>query len=629
LSYKTKLLKYILVKLKNKLTNLVTGFWIKIKNLRIFSFLQKSKPSNNLDYQKYLDEKLIQKLSKSKIPNIKQFKLLSLVLNKNEKLLLKILSTTAALAVIGLLINLYFQNTVTVPRPGGKYIEGLVGVPKYINPLLSQYNDVDQDISTLLFNGLMKVNSQGVLELDLAREYQVSEDQKSYTFYLKDNIYWHDGEKLTPDDVIFTFSAIMDPEWQSLWRTYFNNVTIEKIDDLTLRFNLEEPSSLFLENTTFGIIPEHLWQNIPAANVTLAELNKKPVGTGPYQFKNLTKDKNGNIRSFTVERNNNYYNRPPYIEEITFKFYGDFETATEALSNNNIEGLSLLPKEKTSELEKNNELAFYNLSLPQYTAVFFNTKSVDYLTDKNIRQALSYAIDKQRILKEAVEQKGQLIYGPILPGFVGYNPNLKKYTFDQSEAIGLLKDGGWELIPDEESGQLIRSKDGQKLSITLTTVDKIEYTKTAEIIQENWQTIGIEVNVDIVAKNKIINDVIDPRNYQALIFGEIIKNDPYPFWHSSQTQNPGTNLAVWSNREIDNLLEAGRLTTDIKTKDQKYKDFQAILVEESPVIFLYNPVHLYPVNKKIKGINTLRINSPSDRFLNITDWYIKIKREFE
>lgn len=629
MSYKTKLLKYILVKLKNKLTNLVTGFWIKIKNLRIFSFLQKSKPSNNLDYQKYLDEKLIQKLSKSKIPNIKQFKLLSLVLNKNEKLLLKILSTTAALAVIGLLINLYFQNTVTVPRPGGKYIEGLVGVPKYINPLLSQYNDVDQDISTLLFNGLMKVNSQGVLELDLAREYQVSEDQKSYTFYLKDNIYWHDGEKLTPDDVIFTFSAIMDPEWQSLWRTYFNNVTIEKIDDLTLRFNLEEPSSLFLENTTFGIIPEHLWQNIPAANVTLAELNKKPVGTGPYQFKNLTKDKNGNIRSFTVERNNNYYNRPPYIEEITFKFYGDFETATEALSNNNIEGLSLLPKEKTSELEKNNELAFYNLSLPQYTAVFFNTKSVDYLTDKNIRQALSYAIDKQRILKEAVEQKGQLIYGPILPGFVGYNPNLKKYTFDQSEAIGLLKDGGWELIPDEESGQLIRSKDGQKLSITLTTVDKIEYTKTAEIIQENWQTIGIEVNVDIVAKNKIINDVIDPRNYQALIFGEIIKNDPYPFWHSSQTQNPGTNLAVWSNREIDNLLEAGRLTTDIKTKDQKYKDFQAILVEESPVIFLYNPVHLYPVNKKIKGINTLRINSPSDRFLNITDWYIKIKREFE
>lgn len=629
MSTKFKTLKYILIKLKNKITNLVKNFYIKLRD-KIFSKIFKfSKKNNNLEYQKSLDEKLILNLSKSKLPNLKQIKLLPYFLNNKEKNLVKIFSGIIIISLVALLLNLYLQNTILIPKPGGKYIEGLIGVPKYINPLLSQYNDADQDLSILLFNGLMKINNQGIMELDLAKEYQISEDQKSYTFVLQDNISWHDGEKLTVDDIIFTFNSIMDPEWQSLWSSYFKDTSIEKIDELTVLFTLAEPSNLFLENLVFGIIPKHLWQNIPSANVTLAELNKKPVGTGPFQFKNLTKDKNGNIRTITLIRNDNYFKKPPYLDEITFKFYGDFETATQALKNNNIQGLSLLPKEKMPLLENNKNLVFYNLSLPQYTAIFFNTTTNEILKNKKIRQALSYAIDKQKILKEAVEQKGQLIHGPILPGFVGYNPNLKKYTLDQSKAIELLEAEGWKITPNPESEQLIRKKGEATLYIKLTTVDKIEYIKTTEIIQKNWQALGVKTEIEIIAKNKIISDIINPRNYQALIFGEIIKNDPYPFWHSSQAQSPGTNLAIWSNREVDKLLEEGRLATDIKIKDQRYKDFQTILVEESPVIFLYNPVHLYPVNEKIKGINTQRINSPADRFQGITEWYIKTSRKFK
>jgi len=615
---------------KNKITHLVKKFFVKFKEkINFFNFKFSKKNGNPLEWQKSLDEKIILNLSKSRLPTLKQIKLLPAVLNKKEKGLIKIFSSVVIFCLIILGINFYFQNTTLIPKKGGSYIEGLVGVPKYINPLLAQYNDVDQDVSMLLFNGLMKINNQGLTEVDLASEYQISEDKKNYTFKLKDDVFWHDGEKLTADDLVFTFNSLMDPDWQSLWRSYFNDVTIERIDDLTVRFSLKEPSSVLLENLTFGIIPKHLWQNIPAFNATMAELNKKPIGTGPFRFENLTKDKNGNIRTILLKRNNQYFAKPPYLDEVTFKFYGDFETATEALKNNNIQGLGLLPKEYAPRLEKNNNLVYYNLSLPQYTAIFFNTQTNEFLKSKNVRQALAYAIDKQQILKEAVDQKGQIINGPVLPGFVGYNPNLKKYTFDQAKAVQLLEADGWQAILNPDNEQIIRKKGDKILQIKLTTVDKVEYVKAAEIIQKNWESIGVQTDLDIIAKSNIMKEVIEPRNYQALIFGEIIKNDPYPFWHSTQTQSPGTNLVIWFNREVDKFLEEGRAATDLKVKDEKYKNFQNILAEECPVIFLYNPIHLYPVDKKIKGIETLRINSPADRFRDITNWYIKTHRTWK
>lgn len=612
------------------ITNLVKNFFIKLKEKLFSRFFELFKKTENLlSRQKKLDEKLVLNLSKSRLPTFKQLKLLPQFLNNQERVLLKFLTGVIIICFIGLGINYYFQKTILVPKKGGSYIEGLVGIPKYINPLLATYNDVDQDLVTLVFNGLIKINNQGLVVLDLASEYQISEDKKTYTFKLKENVIWHDGEKFTADDVVYTFNALSDPEWQSLWRSYFTNITIEKIDELTVSFILKEPNSLFLENLTFGILPIHLWQNIPAFNATLAELNKKPIGTGPFKFSNLIKDKSGNIRTIKLVRNDQYFEKPPYLEELTFKFYGDFETASEALRNDNIQGLGLLPNDYLQRLEKNNNLTYYSLSLPQYTAVFLNLNNNEFLKSKNLRQALAYAIDKQKILNEAVEQKGQLITGPILPGYLGYHANLKNYHYDQVKAAQLLEAAGWLLTTDSATGQSVRKKADKILNLKLTTADKIEYTKAAEIIKDNWSALGITVELEIIPKNKIINEIIEPRNYQALIFGEIIKNDPFPFWHSSQTQSPGTNLAIWSNRDVDKLIEEGHNTADQKIRDEKYIKFQEILVEEVPTIFLYNPTHLYPVDRKIKGINTLRINTPADRFTNITEWYIKTKRQLK
>ena len=519
--------------------------------------------------------------------------------------------------------NFYFNHSIIVPADGGAYTEGLVGTPQYVNPILSSYNDVDRDLASLIFNGLLKINSEGVLVPDLAEGFQISPDRKIYTFKIKNYVKWHDSKPFSIEDIIFTVANIQDPDWQSQLKSALGNVQVEKLDETTLRFVLKEPVANFLNSLTFGILPKHKWLAVPAANATLAELNKKPIGTGPFMFDSLTKDKNGNIRTYALKRNEDYFDTKPHLKEINFKFYGDFESATDALANKNIQGLSLLPKEFQAKTEKNKSLVNYSLSLPQYTAIFFNIKRNEILKDVNVRQALAYAINRQLILQESLDQKGAIINGPILPGFIGYHPDIKKYTYDPATANKLLDEAGWKVAEDG-----MRKKGETALAVTLTTVEKIEYTKALEIVKADWEAIGVSANIEIVAKDRITGDIIEPRNYDALLFGEIIKSDPYPFWHSSQSQSPGANLAIWASREVDQVLEEARALEDPKEINKKYIHFQNIISQYVPAIFLYNPIHTYPVDAGIKGITTTRIAAPADRFINIAQWHIKTKRQF-
>jgi len=573
-----------------------------------------------------MDQRLVFNLSKKSLPSFAQLKVLPRLLSKKEKRTIKISTIIIVICLFSLGSNFYFAHSSLQPAIGGRYIEGLVGAPQYLNPVLASYNDVDRNLVSLIFNGLLKTNSEGVLKPDLAESFQISPDKKVYTFKIKEGIRWHDNKPFTVDDVIFTVVSIQDPEWPSQLKSIMSNVQVEKVDEQTIRFLLREPVNNFLNSLTFGILPQHKWLNIQASNATLAELNKKPIGTGPFKFHSLTKDKSGNIRSYTLVRNEDYHDHPPYIKELIFKFYGDYNAATTALTNKNIQGLSLLPKEFQTTVEKNKNLEFYSLSLPQYTAVFFNTKENEALKETKVRQALAYAINRPQILQEALDQKGAIIDGPILPGFIGYHSEIKKYPYEPATAEGLLDQAGWK-INAEDNGK-IRQKNKELLEITLKTVDKIEYVKALEVIKANWEAIGVSTNIEIVAKDRIRPEIIEPRNYQALLFGEIIKSDPYPFWHSSQTESPGTNLAVWANRDVDKILEEVRIIDDSEEINKKYIDFQNIIAEYVPAIFLYNPLHIYPIDKEIKGINLTKITEPTDRFIGICDWYIKTKSKF-
>jgi len=642
--------------------------------------------TTDFSQQKELDKKLVHSLNKSKIPSLKQLKQLPQVLSPKQRLLVKGLSLLIVVCLIFIVANFYYHNFLPTPTQGGEYVEGLTGAPQYINPLLSQTNDVDSDISRLIFSGLLKYDRELQLVPELTASWEESEDKRTYTFVIKENVKWHDGQPLTADDVVFTFQSIKDPDFKSPLLISFRGVEIEKVDDRTIKFILPEPYPAFLEVLTAGILPEHIWGEIPPINANLTEYNLKPVGSGSWQFNSLKKDRLGNIKSYTIIPNPDYYGPKPYLEKITFKFYPDFETAVSAIKSHSIEGINFLPKYLKNELNKQKKLNYYSFYLPQYNAIFFNQKQNEVLKEKSVRKALALSIDKSKILTEALQLEGEIIDGPILPTSVVQDPT-KKTDFNPGQANQTLEEAGWKKISSQQYQEFIEQKEAEAaaeetednseetkdeedesstdveepleetlpeapvegleeqavsqafyrqkedaiLEITLTTVNRSENTKAVELIKEFWQDIGVKVNLQIVEPGKIGREIIKPRNYQILLFGIIVGSnpDPFPFWHSSQIQDPGLNLALLANREVDKILEEAKETTDEEKQREYYQKFQDILITEIPAIFLYHPKYTYVVDQKIKGINIDRIIIPSDRLNNLEDWYVKTKRRYQ
>ncbi|HPA25563.1 MAG TPA: ABC transporter substrate-binding protein [bacterium] len=576
-----------------------------------------------------LDQKLFNELNKNHRfwPKLSQFKYLGQFLNGQEKKKVKVISLILGLTILALGFSLYFSHTLIVPANGGSYTGGLVGLPKFINPLYSSLNEVDGDLSRLIYSGLIKFDNKQILVPDLAENWEISSDSKTYTFNLKKNIKFHNSEEFQADDVLFTFNAIKDVNFKSpLWRN-FKDVTIEKVDDYQVKFILKEAYAPFLENLTVGILPQNVWAEISPSNMALAEYNLKPIGTGPFCFKSLTKDKLGNLKTYILERNDNYYDKTSYLDELTFKFYADYESAVDALANHNIDGLNYLPKYLQEKLTTRKDLNYHELILPQYSALFFNTANNSSLKDLKVRQALAYALDRAEIIKQAYGGAAVEVNGPIAKGIIGYNPNIKKHDYNLSEAEKLLDSVGFV----KKEGEAIRKKGQTELKIVLTSFNKGNDLLSAQIISKMWQTLGVKVELNLLDPNTIINEIIKNRSFEVLLFGEIlgIDPDPYLFWHSSQAGANGNNIANFINKDADKLLEEARKTIDPNVRHEKYVQFQNILVDNLPAIFLYTPKYIYPVSNKILGIDTQNIVVSSDRFTNITNWYIKTKRAFK
>jgi len=453
---------------------------------------------------------------------------------------------------------------------------------------------------------------------NLAESYTVSDDGKIYTITLRKNLTWSDGEPLTVADIIFTIQAIQDPIIKSSLASSLQNVKTNVIDDYTFTLELSEPFAPFLTTLTFGILPQHIWQNIQPTNFLLAELNIKPIGNGPYQFKSLTKDKQGGIRSYTLEPNPNYFGQKPYLKKISFKFYPDYETAIQALQDGNIDSLGSLPRGSVKSKINNRLYNLYQLSLPQYTAIFLNPQLNEVLKNKIVRQALIIAIDRDNLVNNTLSGQAKKIDGAIPPGALGYTDNIKKYSFDSGWAAELLEQNGW---PRQDDGW--RHKGEAKLAITLTIPDREEYIEVANAIRDNWNNIGVETSLEVIPTFRWQKDIITTRNYQAVLASEILllDPDPYPFWHSSQNQAPGLSLSIFANDNLDKILEQARQTIDPNFRAVKYNDFQSILAEEIYAIFLYSPSYTYVINKDIQGFNLFEISTPAERLTDINSWY--------
>lgn len=640
---KVKLLSHKIIQFFNKLKNLAFNFSLFVKKT-------KSGFKNGFE-QTELDKKLVFSLAKSRWPSLRQLKYIKKYLSQTERLIVGSCLVVIFLSSLFLTVRFYKTHLEVIPVDGGDYIEGVIGSVKYINPLYSVVSDVDSDITGLVYSSLLRRDENAQLVNDLAQSYEISQDGKAYTVKVRSDAVWHNGETLTIDDIIFSFEAIKNSSYKSPLRARFTGVEIEKVDGQTVKFNLAQPYAAFLDLLTFGILPQEPWQQIEPVAASLAELNLKPIGSGMYKFKSLVKDKSGNIRSYNLIKNDHYYGGSAHINSISFKIFGNITEAISALNDNLINGISYLPTQSKNEVVAHDSLNFYNLSLPKLSAIFFNSKSGLVLMDKRVRQALAYAIDKNKIVNQVMANNARVIDGPILPESFAYNLSLKKYNYDIATSSRLLAEAGWKIVELSvediakakqdltSADQAVKNqaaaklnvgpgkwllKDNNYLTIELTTVDNPEYSQAVELIAEFWREINIKTKINLIPASQIQADVVKTRNFAALFYSEIAgaDPDPYAFWHSSQIGQAGSNLADYSNKEVDKLLEDGRLTNDIKIRREKYQKFQEILAEDEPAIFLYSPNYTYIQSKKIKGYNVKNIILPSDRFSDINRWYI-------
>ncbi|MBD3282296.1 MAG: hypothetical protein GF387_01680 [Candidatus Portnoybacteria bacterium] len=565
---------------------------------------------------------LIRKIIR-KFPSWQQWQNLPKVLNKKELYFILLLILLTIASTITWIITSNIRNTKLIPDHGGSFKEGIVGNPQYINPVLSQSNDADRDLAELIFSGLMKYNEQGELTTDIAEDYAIGEQGKVYDFFLRKDIKWHDNTPLTADDVIFTIQAIQNPANRSPLRINWTGVEIQKIDDYTVRFILSTPYAPFLANTTIGILPRHIWENIPPESFLLAPHNLEPIGTGPYKFKSIDQDDEGFVESIKLESYENYHLSEPYIEEIEVFFYPDEESLIRAYNRGRVDNISLYsPKNKT--LITRNESNILRLNMPRYFAIFFNQSQSKPLADETVRLALNYATNKQEIIDETLEGEAKPVYSPIPKGVWAHTDEIDIYDYAPEHAKNILEEDGWT----DEDNDGIREKGETKLEIELTTTELKELQQTASIIQKQWEEIGAKVNLKILNIGEIQQEYIRPREYQALLFGQVlgIDPDPFSFWHSSQKKDPGLNLALYDNQTVDTLLEEARQTLDKQERIEDYKEIQQTIVEDAPAVFLYSSYHLYINDQKIKGADVENIVLPSKRFSNINDWYIKTKR---
>ncbi len=550
----------------------------------------------------------------------------------------QIVIVVVALAAIAVL--LFSQQSTLLPitpevKPstGGVYSEALVGSFNRLNPVLDYTNSADQDVDRLIFSSLLRFDDRGLPVNDLIESMGISQNGQNYNISLRENAVWHDGQPVTSEDVVFTVELLrsedlpVPEDTRALWQ----NVEAEALDENTLQFRLPEPYAPFLDYLTFGILPKHLLGDLSPAEIIDSQFNLQPVGSGPYRFDQFLFE-DDQIIGVSLTAFEDYYNDPAFIEQFTFKYYPDPEAALSAYQSGDILGISQVTNDILPQALQEPNLNMHSGQVPLLSIIFLNLDNpqVPYFQDVNIRRALLMGIDRQRIINQLKDGQTTLAHGPIFPGSWAYYDGIEKIEYDPDAAIQILRAAGYA-IP--AAGSSVRTnEEGQSLSFELVYPSGAKYEQLAEAIASDWQRLGVEANLQAVDSDDLVATYLDPREYDAALVDINLTSspdpDPYPFWDQAQITG-GQNYSKWNDRQASEFLEEARVELDRTERTRLYNNFQVRFASELPALPLFYPIYNYGIDQRINGVAMGSLYEVSDRFANVTKWFLIAERSLE
>ncbi len=541
----------------------------------------------------------------------------------SDRLIMRVLFFAVVISSVYFLLSINKAHTISVPANGGSLVEGIVGIPRFVNPALA-ITRADQDVTALIYSGLMKIDQNGSLVNDVAESISLSEDNRVYTIKLRQDRKFHDNTPITAKDVVYTMELIKDPDLKSPLRGNWTDVQVEEVGEYELKITLNEAYTPFVENFTLGIMPKHIWSDLPIEQLPFSQYNTEPIGSGPFVITTTQRDGTGLINGYTLKPHDSNIDQAN-LATINLRFFQNESLLTEAFLNKEITSTIFLPREEISKLDPE-DTQIVTKPLPRVFAIFLNQNKSPALRDKSAREALNVAIDRQMIVEKVLGGYGVPTTKPIIEDYNKLKLSDTEQEVASSEetrtAKDILLDGGWT---QDEIGLWEKKIDEstETLSVTIRTNNSELYNAITSIIASTWRELGVEVQVEQYEQAGLTESVIRTRDFQALLFGIDINRtqDLYPFWHSSQKNDPGLNIAQYTNKDVDQLLEEARKTTNESERQKILRETSDLISEEVPAIFLFAPSITYVIDNNIRIAPMNALGIPSDRFMNVTKWH--------
>jgi peptide/nickel transport system substrate-binding protein len=537
------------------------------------------------------------------------------------------LAVGGAILIGALLLVVGLRAVVPRPARGGEFTEALVGRVVTLNPIFAS-GDAEADIVRLLYSGLTRIDNQGIVRPDLATHWAISPDARVYTFTLRADAVWHDGQPITAQDVVFTAEVAGNPDLtgKTAKARAWERAAATAVGPHTVRLTLEEAHAPFLEATTLGLVPAHLLATVsPRDLATDRRSTLEPIGAGPYRIVAPGDLQADTIRLTRFEEHWSNDGRQPFLDAVVFRLYPAAAPALEALAAQGVQAMGGVPASALEEL--GDDARLYSAVRSGHTVIYLNAAGNSLFADEAVRRALALGVDRDSVIEAAMDGQAVPASGPIPPGSWAHAGDVPALAYDPATARELLTDANWE----DREGSGIRDRDGRDLVFRLAVQDDETMVAIARAVAQDWEAIGVRAQVEVLSEAEMAGALRERRFDASLVRWDLRTEDPDPYvlWHSSQIEG-GQNYAGYRNADADRLLIDARRAPpdDTELRARLYADFQALLADEVPAVFLFHPVYNYVVaDPGVGGVQLPRlITEPADRFLTLPDWYVRTER---